>query len=356
MKALHMIILGISLALFQRSLWAALPRGQVVGWGHNISGQATGVPSRETSFATGRVTIAGQLLDNAVAIAAGRSHGLAIRDNGAVAGWGGNSSAEAVGFETEYPYRTNGYVRIAGQVLSNVVSISAGCNFSLAVKGDGTVVAWGNGPGERIGSQAKVPVGLSNVVAVAAGFDYSMALKKDGTVLGWGARNVPHGLSNIVAIAAGREAYAPGLALKENGEVIEWTTSEESIPFTLRNIVAIAAGSNHGLALKSDGTVFGWGGNRFGQATGVPATSYPNSAHGAVVIDGLPLTNVIAIAAGHEFSLALKRDGKVVAWGCNDFHTTDVPPGLSDVVAIAAGDDFCLAITTNRVVAEGFQQ
>jgi hypothetical protein len=38
------------------------------------------------------------------------------------------------------------------------------------------------------------------------------------------------------------------------------------------------------------------------------------------------------------------------------FHTTDVPPGLSDVVAIAAGDDFCLAITTNRVVAEGFQQ
>jgi alpha-tubulin suppressor-like RCC1 family protein len=53
--------------------------------------------------------------------------------------------------------------------------------------------------------------------------------------------------------------------------------------------------------------------------------------------------------------MALKTDGTVVAWGENGFHQTDVPAGLSNVVAIAAGENFGLAITTNRAVAEKFR-
>ena len=70
----------------------------------------------------------------------------------------------------------------------------------------------------------------------------------------------------------------------------------------------------------------------------------------------ITVIDLMNIAAnGTEFggiSLALKNDGTVVFWGFNPYHRTDVPTGLSNVVAIAAGQTFCLAITTNRASAE----
>jgi hypothetical protein len=96
----------------------------------------------------------------------------------------------------------------------------------------------------------------------------------------------------------------------------------------LSNVVAIAAGGYHSLALKSDGTVVGWGYNDEGEAT-------PPEG----------LSNVVAIAAGGYHSLALKSDGTVVGWGYNDEGEATPPEGLSNVVAIAAGYSFSLAIT-----------
>ena len=63
-----------------------------------------------------------------------------------------------------------------------------------------------------------------------------------------------------------------------------------------------------------------WGANNVGQATVPPG-----------------LNGVVAVEAGHEFSLALLNDGTVAAWGENTYHETEVPAGLSNVVAIAAG-------------------
>ena len=76
------------------------------------------------------------------------------------------------------------------------------------------------------------------------------------------------------------------------------------------------------------------------------------------MIDGQVLGNIAAIAAGHGYSMALKQDGTIVTWGrmVNDLYPATVPDGLSNVVAIAAGDNFCLAITTNSAVAEKFRQ
>jgi len=51
----------------------------------------------------------------------------------------------------------------------------------MALKADGTVVAWGdNGEG-----QADVPAGLTDVIAIAAGLSHSVALKSYGTVVAW---------------------------------------------------------------------------------------------------------------------------------------------------------------------------
>jgi alpha-tubulin suppressor-like RCC1 family protein len=76
---------------------------------------------------------------------------------------------------------------------------------------------------------------------------------------------------------------------------------------------------------------------------------------GQVQIGGQILSNVVAIAANRGYSMGLKGDGTVVAWGKMMLNLpVRVPAGLSNVVAIAAGENFSLAITTNRAVAERF--
>ena len=69
----------------------------------------------------------------------------------------------------------------------------------MALKINGTVVAWGLSDA----GQTNVPIGLSNVTAIAAGGSSTMALKSDGSVVAWGTQTVPAGLSGVRAIAAG---------------------------------------------------------------------------------------------------------------------------------------------------------
>ena len=66
--------------------------------------------------------------------------------------------------------------------LTGVIAIAAGYAHSLALKSDGTVVAWGSNDY----GQSNVPAGLTGVTAIAGGYGHSLALKSDGTVVAWG--------------------------------------------------------------------------------------------------------------------------------------------------------------------------
>src|SRR5436309_3148338 len=101
-----------------------------------------------------------------------------------------------------------------------------------------------------------------------------------------------------------------------------WNAEGEcNVPAGLAKVVAVAAGGDFSVALKSDHTVVAWGNNDIGQAT-VPGG----------------LANVIRISASPQrFALALKSDGTVVGWGNNAFGQINVPAGLTNVIAIAAG-------------------
>ncbi len=148
-----------------------------------------------------------------------------------------------------------------------VTSISSGMDaggdgpgHGLAIKPDGTMIGWG----ANWYGQANVPAGLSNVIAVSAGGTFSVALKADGTLAAWGDNrvgqiDVPFFLRDVVAIATG--GYH-GVALRADGTVIGWNSS---VPAGLSNVVAVAAGLAHSIALKADGTVVGWGANYWGQ-------------------------------------------------------------------------------------------
>jgi hypothetical protein len=236
--------------------------------------------------------------------------------------------------------------------LTNVLEVSGGYYHSLALKSDGTVLAWGAGTNDTgatpLWGQAIVPVGLSNVTAVAAGAFHSLALKSDGTLAAWGAGQsntgispqfgqaiVLAGLSGVVAIAAGGSHC---LALKADGTVTAWgagvtntgsppQAGQALVPAALSNVVALAAGGYHSLALMADGTVTAWGDNSYGQ-TNVPAG----------------LTNVVSIAAGRYNSMALTSDGTVVDWGDHTYGQTPIPAALTNVIAIADGGFHLLAL------------
>lgn len=282
--------------------------GTVAGWGANGSGAA--------------VPPAG--LNDAISVAAGRVHSVALRANGTVEAWGD-------------PFYGGG----VPPGLSDVVAVAAADTHSLFLRRDGTVAGAGwNGYGAL-----DPPAGLGDATAIAAGSGFSLALTADGHVVGWGANQYgqaspPQGLAGVTAIAAGQQH---ALALRADGTVVGWGANgdgQATPPENLHDVVAIAAGGQHSLALLSDGTVVGWGSNSVGQAT-------PPSG----------LRDVQAIAAGGYFSLALRKDGTVVGWGGDRYDwgeggappivgapAADPPDGLVGVLAIAAGAHHALAV------------
>jgi hypothetical protein len=224
--------------------------------------------------------------------------------------------------------------------LTNVVQISAGYEYSLALKNNGTIVLCPTA--YYSSSYASVPIELTNIVQVAAGSWYqNVALKSDGTVVVWGGSygesNVPVGLTNVVQVAAGGRQI---IALKGDGTVVTWgdqnnaySSTVTNMPAGLTNIVQVAAGSGFSIALKNDGSVVTWG-TYFGVTT-LPVT--PPS-----------VTNVIAISANYSTAMALRADGSVVVWGNNTSGETNVPPSVTNTVQIAAGYNMPMAIVSPR--------
>lgn len=237
---------------------ALLENGTVVAWGDNTYGQ-TNVPASAT---------------NIIAISAGTYHSLALRADGGFLQWGGTRTFNPPPF-------------------GGASAIAAGDEYSLGVV-NGSVTYW-----QTIQARPDTPgprFGLSGVTAVAAGDTHAVALRNDGTVVAWtrynfGQTNVPPGLSNVVDIAAG---YAHTLALRDDGTVVAWgfnNAGQTNVPVDLTNALAVAASGDRSMALRSDGTVAAWGRNFKGEST-VPTG----------------LTNVAQISAGSSFSLALVGD------------------------------------------------
>jgi hypothetical protein len=146
----------------------------------------------------------------AVSMVLGRGgFGLALTTSGGVAGWAADS------INTQSPI-------IDANASSGVIAIAAGIPQSLALKSDGTVVAWGNCWGWNASCQNREapPVGLTGVTDIATSFLGSIALKSDGTVVTWGNERwaVPAGVTNAIAVDAG----AMPSALLADGTIVAW--------------------------------------------------------------------------------------------------------------------------------------
>jgi alpha-tubulin suppressor-like RCC1 family protein len=298
--------------------------GTVWAWGDNGDGElgnGTNTPSSVPVQVPG--------LTGIVQVAAGHFDSLALRSDGTVWAWGTNGSGQ-LGDGTTTPRTTP--VQVAG--LTGVTQIAAGFDHSLALRSDGAVVAWGYNVHGELGDgtpteHSTTPVavsGLTNATQIGGGYYHSLALRSDGTVVAWGSNSEGElgdgkpndsatpvqvaGLTNVTQIAAG--AYH-GLALRSDGTAAAWgdnqagalgdgTPTNRTTPITVSGLTGVAqvsAGYLHSAALRADGTVWAWGNNGEGElGDGTKTIRYT-----PVAVPGL--SSVTQVSAGGFHTVAI---------------------------------------------------
>lgn len=237
--------------------------------------------------------------------------------------------------------------------LGFVKDAAGGYLHTIAVDVYGNVHAWGAGEASPPTNvlpdfgQSIVPTNLGRAVRVGAGYFHSIAQLRDGTLRLWGNNangqcSIPTDL--VVADFAGGGFHT--VVLLPNGTVkcfgagqVSPTTNVQpeygqgivpSVVADVNNpnfvpVVQVAAGLYFTVALRSDGSLLAWGDNLYGQCT-IPQN----------------LGRVIKICAGRSHVLVLLEDGSVVSWGGitidqENILLQTIPAGLQPAIDIAAG-------------------
>jgi len=326
-------------------------------------------------------------LFRATSIAACASHTVILHQDANVWGWlnNGRTSGSSPRFSFARPAKTD-----PG---TNWASVATGWQTVAGVKQDGSLWIWGNGP-QGLWSDKTLRVTMTPTqvgagldwLGAAAGYDFFAALKRDGTVWAWGGnrfgqigdgtgagkdyeqagRKLPVQIgtdTNWVMVAA---RVFRATALKSDGSLWAWgwniygelgdgTYEPRNAPVRIgkeNDWTSVFVGNNHTLAIKRDGSLWTWGENdegQLGDGTKIKK-SYPipvGSDH-----------DWLMAAGGGYHTLALKKDGSLWAWGLNTSgelgdgtrtsRLTPVRIGWSkDWMAVAAGENHSVGLDRN---------
>ena len=233
---------------------------------------------------------------------------------------------------------------------TNWKQVTCGYYGSGAIKTDGTLWMWGNNAFGELGdntlTQKSSPVqtvaGGTNWKQMACGYGYTGAIKTDGTLWTWGRNN--HGQlgdntivskSSPVQIVTGgtnwkQMACGYGItgAIKTDGTLWMWgkdnygqlginSTVRKSSPVQTiaggTNWKQVAVGGQHTAAIKTDGTLWSWGSNSYGELG--DRTIIRKSSPVQTIAGG---TNWKYVACGYSHTGAIKTDGTLWMWGRNN--------------------------------------
>jgi alpha-tubulin suppressor-like RCC1 family protein len=248
---------------------------------------------------------------------------------------------------------------------ADVVSVWGGARGTIILKSDGTVWTWGANFNGKLGvgigpstlNHSLVPVEVHGVVnvgylnsisAVMGGEIHNVALKSDGTVWAWGWNffgQLGNGTTN--------DAYSPV------------QTGLGAVP-PLTSVIKLGGRPYFTIAVKSDGTIWSWGMNQYGQmgngtvnSQSGPQVTVPvqvsNSSAGGAINQPLQVT------CGYQFGAAISTNGTVWTWGSGTHgergtgvaavgYTPAQVPGLTNITAISAGWFHILALKSDGTV------
>jgi alpha-tubulin suppressor-like RCC1 family protein len=249
-------------------------------------------------------------------VVAGPSHVVARRSDGTLWGWGYNNNGQ-LGDGTS----TN---RVSPVLIAAPAGAAAGSSWgqvatsgrhTLALRSDNSLWAWGSNAAGTIGDNTTnnrlTPTAVTTPPSAAAGTswtqvavgdNHSLALRTDGTLWAWGNNSYGQLADNTFT-----NRLLPTLVAAPTGAAAGTTWTH------------IAAGLYHSVGLRSDGSLWTWGYNSFGQLGDASTTS--SSQPVAVVTPGTvgAGTRWTSIAANDNHTVALRSDGSLWAWGNNSY-------------------------------------
>jgi len=222
---------------------------------------------------------------------------VGIRVDGTLWAWGGNGHGQ-LGDGT----RTSRTTPVRIGAAANWAYVSAGggpgSDHTVAIRTDGSLWAWGwndrgqLGDGTRTSRNAPAQIGaMTNWASVSASFVHTMAIRTDGTLWAWGCN--------------------------EHGQLGDGTTTLRTSPVRIGTdtnwaSVSAGSGSEHTMAIRTDGSLWAWGTNDIGR-TGLGMdtgnTLFPTQIGSE--------KNWAFVSAGYRHNAAIRTDGTLWAWGRN---------------------------------------
>lgn len=288
---------ALDVAVGNRISCALVDDGSVWCWGENLYDDGTtSVPERVPG------------IDDAVDLVLGSTHACVVRMDRTLACWGMDQLGQ-LGNGTVIDNTGNADpVSVSG--IDDALAITAGWNHTCALRADRTVWCWGgNGDGATgygqlgDGTLANSPspvqvVGLDEVVAVSAGGWTTCAVRADRTAWCWGYGQ-RGGLGN------GQSTSSP-IPVQVTG---------------LDDAIAISVGGWHACVIRASSGVACWGDNTWAGGGGLgDGTRIDKSTP----VEAVGMSGAKIVAANHYGTLAIKADGTLWGWG----WYLDALPGL----------------------------
>ncbi len=242
-------------------------------------------------------------------VSVGGSNGCGIQNDGSLWCWGEDGSSQLGNGPGNTPQ--DAPMRVGGGT-NDWESISVGADYGCAIKTDKSLWCWGSDSWGRLGngtgaSNQQSPMredsNANNWKVVSTGTGHTCAVKNDGSLWCWG----DDGQGQLGNGAITGDQHSP---MREDSNASNWES--------------VSTGGSHTCAIKTDGTLWCWGGDALGQlGNGAPSnqTSPMRESSNA--------TNWRQVSAGFTHSCAIKTDGSLWCWGSDTRGELGNGPGVS---------------------------